>query len=41
MAVALAKDFFKKLAQPFPLSNQLGLALWSLEDLIKHQKGQL
>jgi hypothetical protein len=41
MAVALAKDFFKKLAQPFPLSNQLGISLWSTEDLVKHQKEQI
>ena len=37
MAMALARDFFKKMAQPFPLEAQLGKSLWSLEHLLKFQ----
>lgn len=44
MAVAMAKTFFKKIAQPFdPIQNQLGVSLWDqkmvMAEEAKHHAG--
>jgi len=36
MAVAIAKDFLRKMAQPFRAKDQEGISTWSLTDLERH-----
>jgi DNA excision repair protein ERCC-2 len=36
MAVAIAKDFLRKMAQPFRARDQEGISTWNLADLERH-----
>jgi DNA excision repair protein ERCC-2 len=38
MAVALAREFLRSMAQPFRASDQEGVSTWSLDDLKRHQE---
>lgn len=38
MAIAVARQFLRTLAQPFNAKDQEGVSVWSIDDLKKHQK---
>jgi DNA excision repair protein ERCC-2 len=40
MALVIASRFFREMAQPFDVQNQLGTSLWSIDDLNKHTQKQ-
>ncbi|KAG0240218.1 DNA-dependent ATPase of the nucleotide excision repair factor 4 complex [Actinomortierella wolfii] len=40
MAIAIAKKFLRSMAQPLETQSQLGVSLWTLEDVLARQQAQ-